>query len=271
MARTHFVKSFRGQRKCQWSEEGDYKTCNKLLGAHFFRTVGTEGATKPTGAADPTIREHPFTQKPLRCGSCGDPINIGDPYKWVAPRAHRAARGFKKVRHTSCPGWQPSELTSSQHLATIYAGQEAAQDSIAALTLPAIVEDAEAFVAELEEIATAAADDIMGAAESYRESAEAIEEGFGHPTYQSEELENNAYEIESWCDEIGSLSFEEFAEEFACAQCGLEEQDEFHDDPPDEEDETYDEYHEYDEDPSPLEDWAMEQIEMLDIINESPL
>ncbi len=269
MAKTNFVKSFRGQRKCQWTGEDSYRSCDQLLGDHFFRTVRSiedVNATKPTDAEHPSIADHPFTQKPLKCGSCGNPINLGDGYKWVAPRAHRAAPGIKKVRHTGCPGWKPSELTSSQHLATIYAGQEAADEAISALTIPTVVEDAETYLSDLTEIASAAAEDIMGAAESYRESAEAIEEGFGHPTYQSEELENNAYEIESWCDEIGSVQVEEFAEEFVCAECGLDEFDDEHQDSDDEN------FHDYDEDPTPLEDWAVEQQDLVrEIIDSMPI
>jgi chromosome segregation ATPase len=46
------------------------------------------------------------------------------------------------------------------------------------------------------------AETIQGVAEEYRESAEAIEEGFGHSTYQSDELNEKADEIEDYANTI---------------------------------------------------------------------
>jgi DnaJ-class molecular chaperone len=39
-------------------------------------------------------------------------------------------------------------------------------------------------------------------AEEKRESAQNIENGFGHPTYQSEELTQQADDLETWADDI---------------------------------------------------------------------
>lgn len=258
MARTYQVKAFRGQRKCQ------HERCGEPLNAHKLR-LRDEG-TFPTLSDEATITDHPFTQKPLRCEACGENINIGDPYKWVAPRPHRAARGFKRIRHRSCPGWKPSDLTSSQHLATIYAAQEAADDDIARLNLPVDKDETEAFADSLEEIANAAGDSIQEAADSYRESAEAIEEGFGHPTYQSEELETKAYDVEGWAEDIRSVDIERFDGTEECAICSMPEDDDSH------QDEDSDEFHEWDASTEPAETWAMEQIDVLtEVLGSSPV
>lgn len=252
MARTNYVKFFRGQRKCQYTPEGTYAICGQPKAVHNDPVI-------LTGEIN-----HPFTQTPLRCEACGKPINIGDSYKWVAPRAHRAARGHKRNRHTTCPGWKASELTSSPHLASIYAAQETAETDLAGIDV-STPEDTTAAVERLCEIAEAFADGIMEASESYGESATNIEDGFGHETYQSEELREKSEAIEGWAEEASQYDPDEFDEELVCAECGLDEescQDQQDDD----------DAHDYDEDPSPLDDWLQDQIDNLtDIIYNSPL
>lgn len=181
MAKTHIVKAFRGQRKCQYKPEGTYGVCGQPDAVH--------------GDLD-----HPFTQKPLRCEACGEPINMGDSYKWVAPRAHRAAKGTKRNRHLTCPAWKGSELTSSPHLATIYGAQEGAEEDLSRITIDSF-DDVEAVAEDIEAIAGTFADSIREAAESYGESADNIEEGFGHETYQSEELRQKSEDVESWAED----------------------------------------------------------------------
>jgi len=245
LAKVHFVEAFRGQRKCQQSD-GRYGVCGQPKAVH------------------PDL-DHPFTQAPLTCGSCGQPINIGDPYKWVAPRAHRAARGVKKVRHTSCPSWKASELTSSQHLATIYAAQEDAEVELATLSIDSL-EDVEGMVERLQEIASAFADNLQEAVDSYAESADNIEDGFGHETYQSQELRENSEAIEGWMEEAGQFYAESFDGELICAECGLDEES-CQGSQKDEETR-----HDYDEDPDVLQDWLEGQMDALtEVIYNSPL
>lgn len=244
MARTNFVKAYRGQRKCQHKTE--WQVCGKPKPVH-------------------SELDHEFTQAPLTCEACRQPINIGDPYKWVAPRAHRAAKGIKRNRHTSCPGWKPSELTSSPHLATIYAAQENADKEMAAISIGS-VDEAESVVEVLEQIATDFAESIMEAAESYGESADAIEDGFGHETYQSDELREKSEAVEGWADEVASFSVYPFDEEFVCDDCGEPESVEEH------EDEEHEDYHEYVADEGPLQDWLADAVdELSDLIGNNPI
>lgn len=46
---------------------------------------------------------------PGNCEACGKPIEVGQGYKYIKPRY-----GRRRVRHDGCPGWRPSEMTSSK-------------------------------------------------------------------------------------------------------------------------------------------------------------
>lgn len=89
------------------------------------------------------------------CEKCHKPIGVGDSYQWVKSRY-----GPKRVRHSTCPSWRQSELTSSK-LATAYAAQEAAHDALDALDALGYISiaddgepefDADGFVSEVREI-----------------------------------------------------------------------------------------------------------------------
>lgn len=133
------------------------------------------------------------------CEKCGAKLGKGSSYKWCAPRAHRASAGRKRKRCLDCPSWRPSETTSSQHKATIYAAQEAFEDFVGSWS-PGEEDGTEDIAQALRD----AGESIREAAESYRESAQAIEEGFGHSTYVSDELNEKADEVEGWADTIDS-------------------------------------------------------------------
>lgn len=213
MARVHLVKAFRGQRKCQFTPDPteDNRWPNKC---------GESQVLHP-GGVTPT---HQFTQKPLTCGFCGKAIEIGMGYKWVAPRAHRAARGIRKNRHTDCPGWKPSELTSSPHLSAIYSAQEGADEAIAQVSAPESHDEAVDVMGELTAIAEGMGDEIESVAEGYRESSEAMEEGLGHPVSGSEELADQAETMEQWAEELRGVTLEEPDEDDDDLESWLEDQ-----------------------------------------------
>lgn len=199
MARTNHVDAYRGQRKCQFTPEAD--TANL-----WPSKCGERKAVHPKGVHP----GHEFTQTALTCNSCGEPIEIGTAYKWVAPRAHKQARGVKKNRHETCPAWRPSELTSSPVLSLIYGAEEAADDDHGRLDTPTTSEGAESYLDDLRAIADAMAEAVREAGAMRLESSEAIEEGFGHSTYQSEELAEQADALDGWADELESITFDEF-------------------------------------------------------------
>jgi hypothetical protein len=135
------------------------------------------------------------------CGRCGDKIDAGSPYRWWKFRY-----GGRRIRCMK-PGCSPrrSHLTNSDKLSRCYAAGEAIEDAINAFRDSKEISD---LRSALEEAASEARD----VAEEYRESAQNIEDGFNHPTQQSEELAEKADNLESQADEIDSVAsnLEEF-------------------------------------------------------------
>lgn len=139
----------------------------------------------------------------LRCDSCGKDIEIGTPYKWIQPHGRS-----QMSRHADCPTWQQWEYSSSlsARIAQIQHGEPDGPDT------------PEEITQWLEE----KAQEIRDLAEEKRESATNIEEGFGHPTYQSEELNEIADQLDSWADEIEQTDIPELPEpeDEDCEECG---------------------------------------------------
>jgi hypothetical protein len=132
-----------------------------------------------------------------RCIKCGTEILPGQPYKWFANRIGRYSQ-----RKNFCANCRirPSDQTTSPHLQTIYAAQEAAEDALAQVP--------EATLTDLAEIVREYANGVREASESYTESADNMEDGFGHETQQSEEIREKAEACESAADEIESMADE---------------------------------------------------------------
>jgi len=153
----------------------------------------------------PAVTHVKKSQKPQTCEKCGKKIPVGSPYKHCSPRAHRAARGHKRIRCDSCPSWRPSELTSSGALSALYGAQESAEDALDEW-------DGES-IDDVRSILEDCASGIREAAETYRESAQNIEDGFGHSTSTSEDLVAKADNLESGADEVESVDLEDFDDE----------------------------------------------------------
>lgn len=124
----------------------------------------------------------------LRCTACGGSIEYGDPYKWV--KVKRSYGGVKMSFHPDCVIKHVHVSTS--RLAVIWDAQRELDFSGC--------EDAESCAQVLEELASIVRD----VEAEYRESVEAMEEGFGHRTYQADELEERADALEAWADELES-------------------------------------------------------------------
>lgn len=133
--------------------------------------------------------------RPRHCTKCRTEIKPGDPYKWFSTRIGRMSQ-----RKDFCDNCQirASDQTTSPHLQTIYLAQESAQDSIG---------DG-ATLTDLAEAVRGYAEGVREAGESYGESADNIEEGFGHETYQSEEIREKSQACESLADELDSAADE---------------------------------------------------------------
>lgn len=139
-------------------------------------------------------------RNPLTCGRCRVTVAKGEPYRWTKPRAGRWTTGAKLSRcmNPTC-SFRPSEMTTSDKLGRIYASQEAYEDDTQSTdTSPSMfVESLNAMATELREVA-----------QEYKDGASNIEEGFGHPTSQSEEMERNGENVEEWADSIEGAASE---------------------------------------------------------------
>ena len=122
-----------------------------------------------------------------KCGGCDKPILAGDAYKWwtIGFRSR-----YKNKRCEACPVPPPSARESNEKIATIMAAEEGFNPSNAACR--------DDLVSILEE----AAENIRSAGEMWTESAEAMEQGFGHETEQSCEQQEKAEAAEAWADSI---------------------------------------------------------------------
>jgi len=129
------------------------------------------------------------------CESCGYAILVGASYQWV--QVDRFSR--RRARHLACPTWRESELTSNEKRSTLLAAQEDARDAVG---------DAES-IEDLKSILDTFADAVREVGQMYSDSADAMEEGFGHSTEKSEEqrekgdeLENAASDVETAKDDM---------------------------------------------------------------------
>jgi hypothetical protein len=129
-----------------------------------------------------------------RCTGCGKEIKPGDSYKWFANRIGRMS--MRKDYCSTCV-IRPSMMTTSPHLATIYAAQETAEDALDALGEGTTLDD-------IGQVLRDCAEGYREAKESYEESAQNIEDGFGHPTQMSEEIQEKAEACEAAADELES-------------------------------------------------------------------
>jgi len=133
--------------------------------------------------------------QPRRCYKCGTEIHPGDSYKWFANRIGRYSQ--RKDFCANCPV-RPSDTTTSPHLSALYAAQESAEDQLAA--------GGELGLADIAQIVREYAEAVREVGEGYGESADNIEEGFGHETYQSQEIREKADECDSAADTIESAA-----------------------------------------------------------------
>jgi hypothetical protein len=145
--------------------------------------------------------------KPLpleTCDACRQPIEVGTPYKHITPKSGPYG-GRKRSRHEGCPSWQVWDYSNSlsAQLARISYDFWGAVDSAESTDdIQSALDDAASSVNEI--------------AEQKKESASNIEEGFGHPTSSSEQLEEIADGLESWASEIETADIPEMT---TCEDC----------------------------------------------------
>lgn len=133
------------------------------------------------------------------CFTCQKPIEVGQAYAWNQPNRFSARYQW----HQSCRAPRGSVLESNEKRGQAYAAFEDAYDALDAVETDK-VEDTEdgqkALIDELKGIAEQCAEGIREAAEMWRESASNIEDGFGHETERSQEMNDHADTYESAAD-----------------------------------------------------------------------
>lgn len=143
----------------------------------------------------------PDRSRPLpnrHCDRCGKEICVGDPYKHISPKSGPYG-GRTLFRCGTCPVWHRWEysysLSARIEQIQYEAGEQFSQG----------VESADDVTAILE----AAAEEIRGLASEKEEAAQNIEDGFGHPTSASEEIADQAEQLNSWADDVEQTSIED--------------------------------------------------------------
>lgn len=150
-------------------------------------------------------------REPHSCYTCHEPIKEGDAYNWAQPSRYSPRYNW----HATCVPPRPSALEANEKRS---AAMAAFEDGYAAIDEMRDADyddsfDPEAFVADIKDtILSTVAEAVREAAELWRESATNIEDGFGHPTSVSEEMESNADEVDSVADDVESIDLDEYDE-----------------------------------------------------------
>lgn len=145
----------------------------------------------------------------LTCSKCGDKISKGDSYRWWSNRAPGMRNGIRRVRciKSSCTP-RPSDTEGNPKRAALYAMQEDVDDR-----LDSLMEMDEVSEDDYTSIAEDAAASVQEIVEEMREGAQNIEDGFGHETYQSQELNERADELEGQAEELEQIDLPERPDE----------------------------------------------------------
>lgn len=140
-------------------------------------------------------------KKEYRCRRCGKTIQPGERYYSYKPR------NVGPVYHCSAHYPKQSEMTKGK-MSMVFAAQEDAEERLNALTVGEVTEDWDGsdILSEVSSILEDFAEAIREVASEYQESADAMEDGFGHETYVSQEVREKGEELEAWADEIESDS-----------------------------------------------------------------
>jgi len=208
------------------------------------KTCDGQLVQKTTKTGKPVVMKVTVTDKtqplPVRkCGKCGKDIEIGQPYKHVTPKSGPYG-GTTRYRCATCPDWQIWELSNSLSARCAQIIYDAEQNEITA--------DSE--VDDIQEILADAATEFESLADEKEESANNIIDGFGHDTFASDELTEQAEELRSFASELENTTITDKPDEVD--QPGDEPEDDDSDDWRDWE-QTSQEWEDYQ---TALEDWV---------------
>lgn len=165
-------------------------------GEQVWRTLHRKDGTPKTNKRGEPVRQRVTkkdTTRPLpnrKCGRCGKEIEPGMPYLWWANKLPNARSGYKQIR---CVDHPPTLAERTPGRAGQLMGmQDEWSKRLADCTT---IDDL-----------TSARDDIAGEirdfAQEFIDSADNMESGFGHETYQSQELREKGEAIEQVADDL---------------------------------------------------------------------
>lgn len=176
--------------------------------------MGRNGQQKTNKHGRPVFMDVTVADKsqPLpnrNCGKCGTEIKVGQPYKHISPRSGPYG-GRTMYRCAACPDWNVWEYSSSLSARVAEIGHDFWGD-----------QDNWSSTDDVQESLNSAAERIREIAEEKREGASNIEEGFGHETSQSQELNETADSLDSWADEVEGVDLPDYPEpeEQDCDDC----------------------------------------------------
>jgi hypothetical protein len=155
-----------------------------------------------------TVADHDKPKPINECERCHSKLVIGAKYRVVAIKT--AFGGYDRFRCMECPSWAPWELSNS-----LSARIQQIQSEVVDGDQWTCQEDAEARAEELAEM-------IRELASEKEEAAQNMEDGFGHSTSQSEEIAEQAQQLNEWADSVeesGSDADFPEPEETECPEC----------------------------------------------------
>jgi hypothetical protein len=140
------------------------------------------------------------------CYTCRQPIEVGQGYARNQPSRYSPTYQW----HTACASPPASVLETNDKRSQAMAAFEDAYAS-----LDAIGDDIEGDEVEsaLTDLRDTAAEGVREAAEMWREAQQSIEDGFGHATYQSDEMGDHADTYDGVADTIESIDIEPWHED----------------------------------------------------------
>lgn len=139
---------------------------------------------------------------PFTCYSCRKPIEPGQEYYWNQPSRFHAQVSW----HAGCPHPPASMLESNEKRARAYEAFEQATADLQALEVDGVpVDDLDCSITSILE---ACAEGINEAAEMWREAASNIEDGFGHSTFQSDEMNDHADVYEDVASSVEQITWD---------------------------------------------------------------
>jgi hypothetical protein len=130
------------------------------------------------------------------CDYCDKPIEVETPYRYTS-----RFRGPKITRHLSCPMWHEWEISDSVFARALKIGFDA-DDEINSLSSGSEDDDVQTVLGSI-------AEQIRELATEREEAVSNIEDGFGHETSQSAEIQEQADSLNGWADDVESLSVDE--------------------------------------------------------------